>query len=55
MKLSLQELEELLEKAGHALSDDKEEDRLTKEYFSSECYDIYRYLDDRAEHGFSIP
>ena len=55
LELSLQELEELLEKAGHALSDDQEEDRLTKEFFASQCYDIYRYYDERAELGFSIP
>lgn len=55
LELSLQELEEFLEKAGHALSDDKEEDRLTKEFFTSQCYDIYRYLDERSAHGFSNP
>lgn len=55
LKLSLQELEEFLEKAGHALSDDQKEDRLTKEFFASQCYDIYRYLDARADHGFSNP
>lgn len=55
LRLSLQELEEFLEKAGHALSDDKEEDRLTKEFFTLQCYDIYRYLDARAERGYSNP
>ena len=55
LKLSLQELEEFLEKAGHALSDDQKEDRLTKEFFASQCYDIYRYLDACADHGFSNP
>lgn len=52
LKLSLPELEEFLKKAGYALSNDKEEDRLTKEFFSSRYEDIGEYIDMRIAHGF---
>lgn len=47
LKLSFQEFEEFLEKAGYSLSDDKEKDRLVKTFFTSECYDIIKYQDMR--------
>lgn len=51
LKLSLTELEEFLEKAGYALSDDKEEDRLVKQFFSSPYEDIVEYNDMRIAYG----
>jgi len=53
LKLSLTEMEEFLEKAGHSLSDDKEEDRLTKTFFASQNYDVIEYNKMRIEHGLS--
>lgn len=47
LKLSFDELEEFLSKAGHSLSDDKEEDRLVKEFFQKKCYDVQEYQDQR--------
>ena len=55
LKLSLAELEEFLNKAGYSLSDDNEEDRLTKEFFSSPCRDLLEYNMMRDEHGFEVP
>ena len=52
LKLTLPELEEFLEKAGYSLSDDKEEDRLVKQFFSSQYTSIYEYLELRELHGF---
>jgi len=51
LKLSFAEMEEFLEKAGYALSDDKQEDRLIKEFFSTEGYDVIRYNDMRVANG----
>lgn len=51
LKLSLTELEEFLEKAGYSLSDDKEEDRITKAFFISQYTDVFEYNEMRAEHG----
>lgn len=51
LKLSLVELEEFLEKAGYSLSDDKEEDRLTKEFFASQYADVVEYNDMRIANG----
>ena len=53
LKLSLNELEEFLEKAGYSLSDDKEEDRLVKEFFTSGYDDIVEYNEMRIKNGFS--
>lgn len=55
LKLSLAELEEFLNKAGYSLSDDNEEDRLTKEFFSSPCRDVLEYNMMRDAHGFEVP
>ena len=51
LKLSFAEMEEFLEKAGYALSDDKQEDRLIKEFFSTEGYDVIQYNDMRVANG----
>lgn len=54
LRLSLQELEEFLEKAGYALSADKEEDRFVKEFFALPHYDVDAYFEARLARGFSV-
>ena len=51
LQLTLPQLEEFLSKAGHSLSDANEEDRLVKELFASQCYDLYKYNELRVSLG----
>lgn len=51
LQLTLPQLEEFLSKAGHSLSDANEEDRLVKELFVSQCYDLYKYNELRISLG----
>lgn len=51
LQLTLPQLEEFLSKAGHSLSDANEEDRLVKELFASQCYDLYKYNELRISLG----
>lgn len=51
LQLTLPQLEEFLSKAGHSLSDANEEDRLVKELFTSQCYDLYKYNELRISLG----
>lgn len=51
LQLTLPQLEEFLSKAGHSLSDANEEDRLVKELFASQCYDLFKYNELRISLG----
>lgn len=51
LQLTLPQMEEFLSKAGHSLSDANEEDRLIKELFTSQCYDLYKYNELRISLG----
>ena len=51
LQLTLPQMEEFLSKAGHSLSDANEEDRLVKELFASQCYDLYKYNELRIRLG----